>query len=76
MQAAPVGLSAVAWIASLKFKRRGCNAMPNAAESPLATYIAHLKRGELGYQFSPSAAQAVFYPRVIAPKTGAADLCR
>jgi uncharacterized OB-fold protein len=48
--------------------------MPNAAESPLATYIAHLKRGELGYQFSPSAGEAVFYPRVIAPKTGAADL--
>jgi uncharacterized OB-fold protein len=44
------------------------------AESPLATYIAHLKRGELGYQFSPSARQVVFYPRVIAPGTGAADL--
>jgi uncharacterized OB-fold protein len=48
--------------------------MPNAAQSPLATYIAHLKRGELGYQFSPSGGQVVFYPRVIAPKTGAADL--
>ncbi len=48
--------------------------MPNAASSPLATYIEHLKRGELGYQFSPSGHQAVFYPRVIAPKTGAADL--
>jgi uncharacterized protein len=48
--------------------------MPNAALSPLATYIAHLKRGELGYQFSPSGQQVVFYPRVIAPKTGAADL--
>jgi uncharacterized protein len=48
--------------------------MLKATESPLATYIAHLKRGELGYQFSPSLGQAVFYPRVIAPKTGAADL--
>jgi uncharacterized OB-fold protein len=48
--------------------------MLKAAESPLATYIAHLKRGELGYQFSPSLGQAVFYPRMIAPKTGAADL--
>lgn len=48
--------------------------MPNAAVSPLGTYIAHLKRGELGYQFSPSANQVVFYPRVIAPKSGAADL--
>jgi uncharacterized protein len=48
--------------------------MEKAAESPLAIYIAHLKRGELGYQFSPSLSQAVFYPRVIAPQTGAADL--
>ena len=43
-------------------------------ESPLATYLAHLERGELAYQFSPSAGGAVFYPRVIAPKTGKADL--
>ena len=42
--------------------------------SPLTTYIAHLERGELGYQFSPSANAAVFYPRVIAPRTGADDL--
>ncbi len=39
-------------------KRQGNWIMPNAAESPLATYLAHLKRGELGYQFSPSAQQA------------------
>jgi uncharacterized protein len=43
-------------------------------ESPLATYLAYLERGELAYQFSPSAGGAVFYPRVIAPKTGKADL--
>ena len=43
-------------------------------QSPLATYLAHLERGELGYQFSPSTGGAVFYPRVIAPKTGKADL--
>ena len=48
--------------------------MPPDAVSPLATYIAYLERGELAYQFSPSANTAVFYPRVIAPKTGAADL--
>ena len=48
--------------------------MPPESASPLATYIAHLERGELAYQFSPSADTAVFYPRVIAPKTGAADL--
>jgi uncharacterized protein len=48
--------------------------MPNAMTSPLATYIDHLKQGELAYQYSPSAGQAVFYPRLIAPVTGAADL--
>ncbi|HQT78810.1 MAG TPA: OB-fold domain-containing protein [Rhodopila sp.] len=40
----------------------------------MATYIAHLKRGELGYQYSPSANQVVFYPRLLAPVTGASDL--
>lgn len=48
--------------------------MPNATESPLGTYLAHLKRGELGYQYSPSLGKPVFYPRVIAPMTGEADL--
>jgi uncharacterized OB-fold protein len=43
-------------------------------DSPLTTYLAHLERGELAFQFSPSAGGAVFYPRVIAPKTGEADL--
>ncbi len=43
-------------------------------DSPQATYIAHLERGELAYQFSPSLNGAVFYPRVIAPRTGKADL--
>jgi uncharacterized OB-fold protein len=47
--------------------------MPDA-QSPLAADIAHLERGELAYQFSPSLNAAVFYPRVIAPGTGAADL--
>jgi hypothetical protein len=48
--------------------------MASATTSPLATYVEHLKRGELGYQFSPSLQKAVFYPRVIAPVTGEADL--
>lgn len=48
--------------------------MPDTPASPLAIYIAHLERGELGYQFSPSANAAVFYPRVISPKTGHDDL--
>lgn len=48
--------------------------MPNTTTSPLTAYIAHLERNELGYQFSPSANAAVFYPRVISPRTGQADL--
>jgi hypothetical protein len=48
--------------------------MPDTPASPLTAYIAFLERGELGYQFSPSANAAVFYPRVIAPRTGADDL--
>ncbi len=48
--------------------------MAQAPLSPLATYLEHLKRGELGYQFSPSLNKPVFYPRVISPVTGKADL--
>jgi uncharacterized OB-fold protein len=48
--------------------------MPPTSTSPFATYVEHLKRGQLGYQFTPSGNKAVFYPRVIAPGTGAADL--
>ena len=43
-------------------------------DSPLKTWLSHLERGELAYQFSPSMGGAVFYPRMIAPKTGKADL--
>jgi hypothetical protein len=48
--------------------------MPDKPASPLATYLSYLERDELAYQFSPSANAAVFYPRVIAPGTGADDL--
>ncbi|MDE2581576.1 MAG: OB-fold domain-containing protein [Rhodospirillales bacterium] len=48
--------------------------MDRMTTSPLATYLDHLERGELGYQFSPSTNHAVFYPRVIAPGSGADDL--
>ncbi len=48
--------------------------MTRLAESPLTTYIGHLERGELGYQFSPAANQAIFYPRVICPVTGSDNL--
>jgi hypothetical protein len=44
--------------------------MANAETSPLTEYLTHLERGELGYQFSPDADAAVFYPRVICPFTG------
>ena len=44
--------------------------MSNTPTSPLATYLEHLEKGELAYQFSPEANTAVFYPRVICPFTG------
>jgi uncharacterized OB-fold protein len=44
--------------------------MANAEKSPLATYIEHLEKGELAYQFSPEANKPVFYPRIICPFTG------
>ena len=44
--------------------------MPSLQDSPLKTYLDHLIRGELAYQFSPEAGRAVFYPRVICPFTG------
>jgi uncharacterized OB-fold protein len=50
--------------------RAGEKRMPNDTTSPLATYISHLEKGELAYQFSPEANRAVFFPRVICPFTG------
>ena len=37
--------------------------MPEGEQSPLNTYLAHLDKGELAYQYSPEAGRAVFYPR-------------
>lgn len=48
--------------------------MPDMNESPLETYVDHLERGELAYQFSLEARRAVFYPRVVCPFTGSARL--
>ena len=48
--------------------------MPNDATSPYATYVSHLEKGELAYQFSPVANRAVFFPRVICPYTGSDKL--
>jgi uncharacterized OB-fold protein len=44
--------------------------MPTSDRSPLAIYLEHLERGDLGYQFSLDAHRAVFFPRVICPFTG------
>ena len=48
--------------------------MPNDATSPYATYLSHLEKGELAYQFSPAANRAVFFPRVLCPYTGSDKL--
>jgi uncharacterized OB-fold protein len=48
--------------------------MPNATTSPLVTYISHLEKGELAYQFSPAANRAVFFPRVVCPYSGSETL--
>jgi uncharacterized OB-fold protein len=48
--------------------------MPNDTTSPLATYISHLEKGELAYQFSPAANRAVFFPRLVCPFTGSEAL--
>ena len=48
--------------------------MPNDATSPYATYVSHLEKGELAYQFSPAANRAVFFPRLLCPHTGSDKL--
>src|SRR5262249_22317920 len=48
--------------------------MQTQTQSPLKTYLDHLERGELAYQFSPAANRAVFFPRVICPFTGSDKL--
>jgi uncharacterized OB-fold protein len=50
------------------------DAMPDQQASPLKTYVEHLERGELAYQFSPEAGKAVFFPRVLCPFTGSDKL--
>ena len=48
--------------------------MPAPAPSPLTSYIAHLERDQLAYQWSPQAGRAVFYPRVLCPFSGSDQL--
>jgi|SRR6266571_2869560 len=50
--------------------RKTGRCMQTQNPSPLKTYLDHLERGELAYQFSPQAGRAVFYPRVLCPFTG------
>lgn len=45
-----------------------------AAVSPRRQYLEYCAQGQLAYQYSPSADLAVFYPRTVAPVTGADDL--
>ena len=48
--------------------------MSKIETSPHATYVAHLERGELAYQYSAAAGRAVFFPRLVCPFTGTTDL--
>jgi len=48
--------------------------MPAPETSPLNTYLAHLERGQLAYQWSSAAGRAVFYPRLLCPSTGSDQL--
>ena len=43
-------------------------------QSPLGTYLEHCKRGELAYQVCTDDNTPVFFPRVVAPHTGSANL--
>ncbi len=43
-------------------------------KSPLGIYIEHLRKGELAYQFCTDDNTPVFFPRVVAPKTGSTHL--
>ena len=48
--------------------------MADSKASPHATYVAHLEKGELAYQWSRAAQRAVFFPRLVCPFTGSTDL--
>lgn len=43
-------------------------------ESPIGRYIEHCRKGELAYQVCTDTNKAVFYPRVIEPRSGSANL--
>ncbi len=43
-------------------------------QSPLGTYVEHLKKGELAYQVEKDTNKPFFYPRAVAPETGSSNL--
>lgn len=45
-----------------------------ATQSPLAHFRAYLENGQLAYQYDTGARNAVFYPRLTAPRTGTTEL--
>ena len=51
---------------------RGMN--PEAGEPPAGVYRRHLESGGLGFQRCAGCGAAVFYPRVLCPVCGSADL--
>lgn len=46
----------------------------NLTTSPRATYVEHCRRGELAYQVPAGGGEPIFYPRLVAPRTGEAAL--
>ena len=42
--------------------------------APTSTYFRHLAQGRFMLQHSPSSGEWVYYPRMVAPKTGATDM--
>ena len=49
--------------------------MPSLKEqSPLGVFIEHCRKGELAYQVCTDDNTPVFFPRVVAPRTGSANL--
>ena len=47
--------------------------MDLSKQSPLGTYLDHLKKGELAYQVTEDG-KALFFPRAVAPGTGSTKL--
>jgi hypothetical protein len=43
-------------------------------QSPLGTWVGHLKQGELAYQVCKDDNKPFFYPRAVAPETGSSNI--